>query len=163
MKTIVGVDVGKTGAIAVIQGEDCKALWDMPVSDNGRIDVIALWGYCHLIGAFYGGGEKADCFIENVHTMPGQGVSSSGKFMRTFGNIEAVFACSGFNVKYVEPRIWKKRFWDTKAENKTEAKDRSLSMARRLFPEKKAELKLAKHHNRAEALLIAEFGNNAEG
>ncbi len=157
---IIGVDVGKTGAIAVIKDDTCEALWDMPCSDDGKVDVKALWGLCHAIKHLTQG--EAYVYIENVHTMPKQGIASSGKFMRIFGNIEAVFTCSGFPMSYVEPRVWKGVFWPEKAESLKQGKERSLTMARKLFPEKKSELKLAKHHNRAEALLIAEFGRKQE-
>ena len=80
---------------------------------------------------------------------PGQGISSSGKFMRAFGAIEAVSQLCSDRVEMVLPQVWKKAL-GLKAD-----KEESLIMARQLFPD--ALLNLKKHHGKAEALLIAEY------
>jgi Holliday junction resolvasome RuvABC endonuclease subunit len=89
--------------------------------------------------------------IEDVHTMPGQGIASSGKFMRAAGAIEAVAALTGAQVTLVRPQVWKKHHDLIGTE-----KVASLELARALWPD--APLKLAKHHGRADALLMALWG-----
>jgi len=100
-------------------------------------------------------GDSFAICIEHVGVRPGQGISSSGKFMRAFGAIEAVAALLSDRVDMVLPQAWKKVM------GVTADKEQSLVMARNLFPD--AMLKLKKHHGRAEALLIAEYARRTFG
>jgi crossover junction endodeoxyribonuclease RuvC len=122
-----------------IAADDIKANGD-------KIDVKALKEQIYKITV--PGDTYAIC-IEHVGVRPGQGISSSGKFMRAFGAIEAVAALLSDRVEMVLPQAWKK------AIGVTADKEKSLVMARSLFPD--AMLTLKKHHGRAEALLIAEY------
>ena len=94
-------------------------------------------------------GDSYVICIESVGVRPGQGIASSGKFMRSAGAIEAVSAICSDRVEYVLPQAWKKEMGLGKD------KEKSLEMARQLFPD--AMLNLKKHHGKAEALLIAEY------
>jgi crossover junction endodeoxyribonuclease RuvC len=93
--------------------------------------------------------EGAEICMENVHSMPGQGVASTFQFGRAVGVISAVCELTRYPVHLVTPQKWKKHF------HLTADKDESLDMARYLWPE--AKLKLKKDINKAEALLIAEY------
>ena len=96
-------------------------------------------------------GEDAMIFIEQVFGMPQQGISSTSKFMRAAGCIEAVAQLLNHPVIFVTPQIWKKHHHLIKTE-----KIASLELARAKWPQ--APLTKMKHHNRAEALLIAAYG-----
>jgi crossover junction endodeoxyribonuclease RuvC len=87
--------------------------------------------------------------MEQVHSMPSQGVSSTFTFGRAVGVISAVCELTRYPVHLVTPQRWKKHF------HLTADKNESLDMARYLWPE--AKLKLKKDINKAEALLIAEY------
>jgi len=93
--------------------------------------------------------EGAEICLENVHSMPGQGVVSVWTFGRAVGVISAVCELTRYPVHLVTPQKWKKHF------HLTADKNESLDMARYLWPE--AKLKLKKDINKAEALLIAEY------
>lgn len=93
--------------------------------------------------------EGAEICMEQVHSMPGQGVSSTFQFGRAVGVISAVCELTRYPVHLVTPQKWKKHF------HLTADKDEALDMARYLWPE--AKLKLKKDINKAEALLIAEY------
>ena len=93
--------------------------------------------------------EGAEICMEQVHSMPGQGVSSTFAFGRAVGVISAVCELSRWPVHLVSPRKWKAHF------HLSADKNESLDMARYLWPE--AKLTLKKHGNKAEALLIAEY------
>ena len=93
--------------------------------------------------------EGAEICMENVHSMPGQGVSSTFQFGRAVGVISAVCELTRYPVHLVTPQKWKKHF------HLTADKDEALDVARYLWPE--AKLKLKKDINKAEALLIAEY------
>ena len=93
--------------------------------------------------------EGAEICMEQVHSMPHQGVSSTFSFGRAVGVISAVCELTRYPVHLVTPQRWKKHF------HLTADKNESLDMARYLWPE--AKLKLKKDINKAEALLIAEY------
>jgi len=93
--------------------------------------------------------EGAEICMEQVHSMPGQGVSSTFAFGRAVGVISAVCELSRWPVHLVSPRKWKAHF------HLSADKNESLDMARYYWPE--AKLTLKKHGNKAEALLIAEY------
>lgn len=94
------------------------------------------------------GQDGASIAIEQVGVMPGQGISSSGKFMRATGAIEATVDLLLYPYEFVTPQKWKKYFDLIKKDKKA-----SLELARSKW--ESAPLKLMKHHGRAEALLIA--------
>ena len=91
--------------------------------------------------------EGAEICMEQVHSMPNQGVSSTFAFGRAVGVISAVCELSRWPVHLVTPQRWKKHF------HLSADKNESLDMARYYWPE--AKLKLKKDGNKAEALLIA--------
>jgi crossover junction endodeoxyribonuclease RuvC len=93
--------------------------------------------------------EGAEICMEQVHSMPSQGVSSTFTFGRAVGVISAVCDLTRYPVHLVTPQKWKKHF------HLSADKNESLDMARYLWPE--AKLTLKKHTNKAEALLIAEY------
>ena len=93
--------------------------------------------------------EGAEICMENVHSMPKQGVASVWNFGRAVGVISAVCELTRYPVHLVTPQRWKKHF------HLSADKNESLDMARYLWPE--AKLKLKKDGNKAEALLLAEY------
>jgi len=93
--------------------------------------------------------EGAEICMEQVHSMPNQGVSSTFAFGRAVGVISAVCELTRYPVHLVTPQRWKKHF------HLSADKNESLDMARYYWPE--AKLNLKRHGNKAEALLIAEY------
>lgn len=139
---LIGLDPGSSSGAwgAIDQDGLYVGCGDLPVED-GRIKAVELM---ELIWNDY----PTHIAVEDVHTMPGQGIASSGKFMRAAGAIEAVGALVGDTLTLVRPQVWK-RFHRLIGMEKSA----SLDMARSIWPD--AQLRLAKHHGRADALLIA--------
>ena len=151
----VGIDPGLTGAIAFI-GPNTIAVEDLPTKPlpgtgkvRSRIDGMAL---AQLIRRNVPADETAEVFCENVGNIGGKEnrTMAQGSLMRTLGAIECACEVLRLPVTLVVPRSWK-AFYDLDAD-----KAASLRTARHLYPD--APLKLAKHQNRAEALLIAHWG-----
>jgi crossover junction endodeoxyribonuclease RuvC len=142
----IGVDPGlRSGAVAAINHNKSVVFCsDIPQIDD-RIDVLE---FKKLILHAAQDDDFAICF-EHVGVMPGQGISSSGRFMRAYGSIETVCRLLSKNIVSVRPQVWKKEI------GVTAEKETSLRVARLLFPD--TDLSLKKHHNKAEALLIAEY------
>jgi crossover junction endodeoxyribonuclease RuvC len=81
--------------------------------------------------------------------MPRQGVASSFAFGVVFGSILSVLQAMQIGIDLVTPATWKR------ALGLSSDKRASLDKARLLFPT--ADLHLAKHDGRAEALLLAHW------
>ena len=142
----IGLDPGSSsGAWAAID-HNYKILGCGDIANkDGRIIAKALYD---LLMACVSPKDTAMIVVESVHTMPGQGVASQGKFMRAAGAIEAVAEITGFPFVLVSPQKWKKHHGLIGTDKKA-----SLELARKIFPE--SPLKRVKDHNIADALLMA--------
>jgi len=132
-----GIDPGKWGAIAILTSSDVHSISDMPLFD-GWYDPTGIKGLLML-------GEQIVC-IEDHFRFP--------KVTKGVGIIWGI-SSTLYNVKRVEmihPRVWQKFYHIKKAD-----KAISLRIARQLFPDHADWLSRKKDHNRAEALLIANF------
>ena len=143
----IGVDPGlRSGAIGAVDHDgNFIAVYDIAAVDD-RIDARVLKQM--ILDMTIPGDDYAIC-LEQVWTMPKQGIASTGRFMRAFGAIGAVAELMCERIFYVTPQVWKK------AMSVTSDKNDSLAAARIAFPQ--ATLLLKKDHGKAEALLIAEY------
>lgn len=152
---IIGIDPGLTGAIALMDGEICRGVWDMPVSAktygkgrqvNGRL-------LADLLDEIADPLSRPSVLIEQVGSMPGQGVASMFSFGHSAGLCEGVCAALGLRYGYVLPQAWKRLYRLTGRE-----KDAARTEAIRLYPEIAHELARKKDIGRADAVLIAGYG-----
>lgn len=145
----LALDPGLSGAFAAIDDAgQVIALHDLPFIRTGKVafvDAPVLVG--HMIAAR--NGRPARIYVERVGSMPGQGVASSFTFGTGFGSILAACRFLAMPLELVTPSVWKGALGLSKD------KRASLDRARMWFPG--AELHLAKHEGRGEALLLAEF------
>lgn len=152
---VIGIDPGIGGAIAAVSDEGHIAwLHDMPIRDSGKrnrkaseIDGARL---AHLLAPYVM--QVRVTLVEEVHAMPGQGVSSMLSLGDSRGCIRGVLEALGMSVVRIEPRAWKASYGLLRAE-----KEASRALAIRLYP-RCTELGLKRHHGRAEALLLARYG-----
>jgi|SRR5882672_4568932 len=153
---IIGIDPGLTGALAVLgPSGSIELLVDLPVIRIRKlawIDGRALRDI--LITRPPGSPTRA--YVELVHAMPKTG--SAGGFSQgcTLGSILATLQTMSLPIELIAPATWKRALGLITTGTKltdTQRKRASLDKARLTFP--LAELGLAKHHGRAEALLIA--------
>lgn len=157
---IVGCDPGAFGAIAIIDVATRElTVIDMPTVKVKRgtrvvnqVDAHILAG---LLSPHIGSDDKA--FIEKVHAMPGQGVSSMFAFGRAAGVLEGVMAGLGVSFDLIAPATW------TKTMRTFGGKDGSRARASELFPDKAHLFARKKDDGRAEAVLIACFGIERDG
>ena len=141
----IGVDPGKNGGIAIIDSDGVIAF---PFSEERLL--IELDG----IAQEY----ECICYLEHVHAMPKQGVSSTFNFGMNFGFIQGVLKAYKIPYELVTPQKWKKEF------SCTSDKNTSIEVCKRLFPgvNLKATDRCRKDHDgMAEALLIAEYGRRS--
>jgi len=152
-KILIGIDPGLTGALAILTNGTYECVHDLPVIRDRAlawIDGNELQSI--ILGAL--AGRTAVAIIERVSAMPKQGIASAFQFGLGFGSILGVLQALHLPIEFVTPAVWKKALGLSKD------KHASLHKARLLFPT--AELHLAKHDGRAEALLIAHHARNRE-
>ena len=143
----LGIDPGLSGAWGMIDHHGCYwSCGDMHHDTEGILDTERIWDeMCQARDRL-----DTKVFIEKVHSMPKQGVSSTFKFGMAFGGALSLARRFKTEVVMVTPQLWKK----TLVLNSD--KQLSLDMAREIFPQ--APLHFKKHNGRAEALLIALYG-----
>jgi crossover junction endodeoxyribonuclease RuvC len=154
---LLGLDPGTHGAIAVLDGSEVILLADLPVhviaaksrGDRAELDVHALHG---LIAGL---GPVGHAFIERVAARPGNGSVSMFRFGQACGAIYATLAVMGIPVTYVLPRAWQAY------QGIGPTPDAARQRAAQLYPQIAPQLMRKADGNRADALLIACYGQQA--
>ena len=106
-KYIIGVDPGINGSISILtdNGEyvDHLLMPKMKVGTKNRVNSAAVVAWLKQY-------QCADCcYIEKVHAMPGQGVTSMFSFGHSAGIIEGIIVALGIPITLVTPQSWKKK------------------------------------------------------
>lgn len=135
----LGCDPGASGGIGIISPSGPSAV-KMPETEKDLFDLLSDLQFASEGRIF------AVC--ESVHSMPGQGVSSSFKFGMGFGALRMALVASSISHEYVTPQKWQKTLGCLTGGNKNVSK----AACQRLFPAVKVT------HAIADALLIAEYG-----
>lgn len=151
---ILGIDPGTHGAIAAISGDGVVLLADLPVHAipaNGRADRAEL--DVHSLHSLIAGlGPIEHAYIEKVSARPGNGSVSMFRFGYACGCIYSCVATMGIPVTFVQPRDWQR------AHGIGPSSDASRQRAAQLYPAVAPQLARKRDANRADALLIADFG-----
>jgi crossover junction endodeoxyribonuclease RuvC len=151
-RRIIGIDVGLSGAIAMMQGETLTGNVDMPtvtLTRNGKSKrQISIPELIAIIDEF----KPDEAFIEKVFAMAGQGVTSVFSFGRSLGAIEGVIAARSIKATLITPQTWQK------AMAVSGGKDGARARAMELFPYNVDYFKRKKDDGRADAALIAAWG-----
>lgn len=151
---ILGVDPGASGALAWLNPDGTlAAVADMP-SVDGTISGALL---TQLLDQHP---PVSEAWIEQVAAMPGQGVSSTFKFGRSYGAITGVLEARLTPIHYVTPNTWKRAAGLTTPKGTTVAQRKAVSRRRALdlWPDHADQFARAKDSDRAEAALIARHG-----
>lgn len=152
---IIGVDVGLSGAVSLIQ--DGELLWssEMPtvsVERNGKkkrdVDYAILGGLLRR-------GMEWDslAFVEKTGSMPGQGLSSTYAFGKSTGAVLGALGALGWRIQEVPPQRWKKHFGLVGKD-----KDQARILAIKKFPNLANIFAKKKSIGLADASLIALYG-----
>ncbi|MCT7992537.1 hypothetical protein [Laspinema olomoucense] len=143
----IGIDPGITGAVAIINSSKIQLI-DSPIFQIKTKKKPDIAGYYQILKQYT---EDSTAIIEEVHAMPGQGGVSGFNFGTAFGIWIGILAALEIPYEFVSPQKWKRQM-GVKGE-----KDESRTVALQLFPHLAPQLNLKKHHNRADALLMAEY------
>jgi crossover junction endodeoxyribonuclease RuvC len=151
----VGVDPGKSGNICVLYENGQIELFETPV--NGKdYDIPRMY---QLLKKIKNSNEKIYLVMERSTAMPGQGSVSMFSFGMGFGIWLGIINSLEISHALIHPRTWTKYMLEGAP---GEGKERSFSVARRLFPKwnprvsKKGNIpKIEKE--KADAILLAEY------
>lgn len=149
---VLGIDPGKSGGLALVNGDGLQT-WPMPMAGNVP-DTLEL----SVIFRAY----KPDVIVlEKVHSMPGQGVSSTFTFGRGYGRLEGIAEALAIRVELISPQRWKNLVLTDTAKDKEAA----IEYCRRRYPSLNLVLPRCRkpHEGIADAICIAEAGRRIFG
>ena len=146
MMLAIGIDPGKSGALAVIYTDENNQPFRtkvVPFDEAVYRDVLAACVDSRVV-----------CCLEKVGAMPGQGVVSMFSFGRNLGFIEGLLQANKIPYQLVPPQTWKKEF------SLSSDKQSSIDVCKRLFPHTSLLPSTRSRKDNdgvAEALLMAEY------
>lgn len=156
MAAVIAIDPGLTGAIAFYDGRVLD-VEDIPTEARGKksaVDLHALW---QAVASSVSLDVPTVGVIENVGSMPRQGIASACNFGKTIGACEMALVAAGCELVRVTPQTWKFGVGlnaDPKADTKAR-KNASRARAQELFPNHAHLFARVKDDGRAEAALMA--------
>jgi hypothetical protein len=162
---IIGIDVGVSGAICRLDIHRLTVeFFDMPVgrfatSTGGtyrRVDDEQLKALIRKLS----GPDTVVYVLEYQQAFGLISKATTFKLADCFGLLRGLIISTNRPLETVKPVEWKKAYHLIKSEGMTqrEVKEMSRQTALQLFPSAYELLKRKQDHNRAESLLIAEFG-----
>ena len=141
MALYMGIDPGRQGAIAVIDGEDMSVVvHDMPATIEGKRAMLSEIGAVRF------------CWIEKPFYPRMIGVKNVATIAQAYGEIRSCLFHAGVSTMEVSPADWKKHF------GLNTDKDASRAYASGVFPDQAGLWSRKKDDGRAEAALIAYYG-----
>lgn len=105
MKTYVGIDVGKKGAIAAIFPGDIIHVEATPTDKAGEIDEIA---FAMILAAMKFSSEDMIVAVEDVHSIFGSSAKSNFQFGVSLGIIKGILSAIHQPYLLVPPKTWQK-------------------------------------------------------
>jgi hypothetical protein len=151
MEYFCGIDPGFTGAICIMNSnKEILHCEDIPIIQVGKKrelnepEIKSVLTRC----------SKLHVAIEKSQVMPGQGISSSGRYMASYGFLRGV--CVGIGIPYslIHPKTWKKVMLNDMPKEKAA----SIQKVGQLYPN--LSLPLKKDHGKADAVLICLYNLN---
>lgn len=152
----IGIDPGVEGAVVVLgRQSELIAVHDMPVVKSGNRRELMVRELANILDQYFSqyGHDKVFVTLEKHTPRPGQGISSQCKLARICGIIEGIVSAFGVSYQIAHPRTWSKVMRDVEG---SDVKTRAILSASRRWSE--LDLSKKKHHNRADAALLAEYG-----
>lgn len=155
----IGIDPGLSGAVGVLGADEdamLQLVFDTPtvLVEGETTKRKYLTASMALLLEPYADKQNVLAILENVHSMPKQGVASSFSFGEGKGMWEGILAAYRIPTELVSPQRWKKAIMADQGKEKSAARFKAMQ----LFPNLAEHFKLVKHDGRAEALLMAEYG-----
>ena len=171
MTIIIGIDIGLTGAISRVGPGLQPVVVDIPTVPDGEpkagrgktpFQPMRIHGrqLLTMLRELVPAGHVVLAVFEDVRARPMHNDNvqfnsfhSQNSLVLSRGVIQAVLDIAGIKTEAVQPQTWKRLYGLSGADKKD-----SLDKARVLFPGLAGDLSRVRDHNRAESLLIANYG-----
>jgi hypothetical protein len=141
MALYIGIDPGKTGAIAVMDGDEMTVrVYDMPGTIEEKRAILSEIGSVRC------------AWIEKPFFPRMIGIKNAVTIAQAYGEMKACLFYAGVPTNEVPPAAWKKHF------SLSTDKDASRAYASSVFPDQSDLWARKKDDGRAEAALIAYYG-----
>lgn len=151
MTAFIGIDPGQDGGLALLSATgELIDVQRMPAIDS-EVSGLLLSALLHDWRDM--SRDACRVVIEQVHSLPGQGVSSTFKFGKSFGVALGVVQTMGFPMERVTPQTWKRMFVLIGKD-----KDASRGLATEMWPSMADRWKFKKDNGLTDAALLAEYG-----
>jgi len=148
---VLGIDPGVTGAWC-LRTDDATLIGDLEVVAVGAAKQIVPSGLRSMLEL-----TKPDIVVlEDNHVMPSNGSKANFSMGLSMGVIIGVVGALSYPLVRLRPQVWKAHIGlsgvkGTDAQKKAASRNRALELS-----PNNPDLNLVKHHNRADAFLIAE-------
>jgi crossover junction endodeoxyribonuclease RuvC len=129
---IICIDPGMSGSVAWTTKDGITEYYNAPYSASELCDVLR--GLKVI--------ENCVCYVEAVHSFPGQGVSSTFKFGEGFGIIQGLLTALAIPYQMITPQGWMKQIPNL-PKDKKKRKTALKEYSQRLYPNLKVTLKNA--------------------
>lgn len=152
----IGIDIGVSGAIAAVSDKrEFLGVRDMPIVQRGTFKFVDGPRLLTILSEIRNGAPATVILEYAGFTKSAQAASGMG---RNLGGCVATVMLAALPLDIVTPQKWKKHFGliDRNATDK-ERKNLSRSIAVMKYPAVTDLLERVKDHNRAEAILLAEY------
>lgn len=153
MTRVLGIDVGRKGALALLVGSDLIAALDMPTLPDGpacRPSISAP-----LLADIVRQLAPDVAFVEWIGPRPTDGAKGAFAFGAAKATVDAVLLTLGVPVSYLTPPVWKRLHGIPPGRDQ---KNIARAVAVRRWPGSSALFARATDDGRAEAALIAGAG-----
>ena len=161
----LGIDPGAEGAVALLCGK-YSYVFDIPTKKEKRgkkkvtiFDNRQIVTLFKIIERAFTTVKGFRAMVEKIQPNYGGGQGSAYSQFRigcAYAMWPLFLEVMGFNVKEEYPSVWKRKMGLMTKRKGGDKKGKSLKMARKYFPNAPLDRKM--DHNRAEALLITEYG-----
>ncbi len=163
MVRIAGIDIGKDGAIVVIDGKGNLIRKTVTPKIGNELDYVEFSKFMEGVDM---------CVIEEVHAIFGSSAKATFSFGQVFAAPQAICAAMKIPYSLVQPKIWQREMFEgipamfrpKKPKQKKPTRDTkgmALLASSRLFPNldlTPTERSKKPHDGIVDALLIAEYG-----
>lgn len=160
---IIGIDPGQSGAIAAIEDGQVVALLDMPTSprlhgQGQQVDAHTLaTDFSNIMRLRDDPLSRTPVYLEAVSARPKEAASASFRFGESLGIVLGVLGALHMPVHWITPAVWKRR-----AGLRGKEKDAARTLAMQMHPEVANQLARKMDVGRADAILIARFGEKGK-
>jgi crossover junction endodeoxyribonuclease RuvC len=107
---LAAFDPGLAGALCILDGTAVLHLDDLPTykAQHGQRARVRVELDLHRLAALLKEHAPMHCYIEAVHSMPRQGISSTFRFGESFGQLQGIIVALGILLTLVRPQDWQR-------------------------------------------------------